>query len=70
MTTLINPEATSGKPIRLGRNDFLLQELWAIKADLNASSEYCVEKLVEQANNFDLDAKLASLQQQIRGSHH
>ena len=70
MTTLINPDTTSGKPYRLGRNDPLLQELWAIKASLNASAEYRVEKLVEQANNFDLDAKLATLQQQIRGNHH
>lgn len=52
------------KPARLGRADPLLQELWATKAALNAQAGYSVEKLAEQARQFDLDATLARLRQQ------
>lgn len=55
---------TTEKPARLGRTDPLLQELWAIKAALNAQAGYSVEKLAEQARQFDLDATLARLHQQ------
>jgi len=54
---------TTGKPIPLGRSDPLLQELWAIKAALNAQADYSVEKLAEQARQFDLDATLSRLRQ-------
>lgn len=52
------------KPARLGREDPLLQELWAIKAALNAQAGYSVKTLAEQARQFDLDATLARLRQQ------
>lgn len=50
---------------RLGRNDPLLQELWAVKATLNAESGYSIQKLAEQARQFDLDATLARLRQLV-----
>ncbi len=50
---------------RLGRGDPLLQELWAVKATMNAESGYSIHKLAEQARLFDLDATLAQLRQQI-----
>ena len=52
------------KPVRLGRADPLLQELWAIKAALNAEAGYNLKTLAEQARQFDLDAALARLRQQ------
>ncbi|MCK9388861.1 MAG: hypothetical protein M0Q22_10795 [Sulfuritalea sp.] len=52
------------KPARLGRADPLLQELWAIKAVLNAQAGYSVKKLAEQARQFDVDVALARLRQQ------
>ena len=57
-------------PARLGIYDPLLQELWAIKASLNAAAEYSVERLAEKAKTFNPDAKLASLQRQIKDGHH
>jgi hypothetical protein len=69
MTISMDPvliERTETRSTRLGVEDPLLQELWAIKADLNAAAGYSVEKLAVEANTFDLDAKLASLQQAIQ----
>ena len=51
------------KPARLGRTDPLLQDLWAIKAALNAQAGDSVEKLAEQARQFYLVATLAQLRQ-------
>lgn len=53
------------KTTRLGRDDPLLQELWAAKAALNAAAGYSVKQLAEQAGRFDLDATLALLRQQM-----
>jgi uncharacterized protein (DUF433 family) len=50
----------------LGRDDPLLQELWAAKAALNAASGYSVERAAEQAGRFDLVATLALLRQQVK----
>lgn len=55
------------KTARLGVDDPLLQELWRTKAALNAAAGYSVERLLEQANRFDLDATLDRLRQ--RNSH-
>lgn len=57
---------TKPRSARLGVEDPLLQELWAIKADLNAAAGYSVERLAVEANTFDLEAKLTSLQQAIQ----
>ncbi|MBK1621896.1 hypothetical protein CKO42_26720 [Lamprobacter modestohalophilus] len=57
---------TETRSARLGVEDPLLQELWAIKADLNAAAGYSVERLAVEANTFDLEAKLTSLQQAIQ----
>lgn len=68
MTTPIGfqtPEQPTGKTPRLGRDDPLLQELWATKAALNATAGYNVARLAEQANAFDLEATLAQLKQQV-----
>jgi len=51
-------------PSRLGRNDPLLQELWATKAAMNAASGYSIEKLAQQARAFDLEVTLARLRKQ------
>lgn len=48
---------------RLGRNDPLLQELWEVKATMNAESGYSVPKLAEQARQFNLEATLTRLRQ-------
>ena len=68
MTQAINTnfpqDATAGPISRLGRNDPLLQELWAVKAALNAESGYRVERRAEQSRAFDLEATLACLRQQ------
>lgn len=57
--------ATGYAASRLGRNDPLLQELWAVKATMNAESGYSILKLAEQARQFDLDATLARLRQVV-----
>jgi hypothetical protein len=49
---------------RLGRDDPLLQELWAAKADMNAAAGYDVARLVETANGFDLETTVALLRRQ------
>lgn len=54
----------TAKTARLGRDDPLLQELWAVKAALNAAAGYDVAQIAEQANRFDLEATLALLRQQ------
>lgn len=58
------PVVAAGNAPRLGRNDPLLQELWAVKATMNAESGYSIQKLAEQARQFDLEATLARLRQQ------
>lgn len=52
---------------RLGRNDPILQELWAVKAALNAEAGYSIEKLAEMANSFDLEATIARLKREVEG---
>ncbi len=54
----------TAKTARLGRDDPLLQELWAAKAALNAAAGYDVAQLADRANRFDLEATLALLRQQ------
>ncbi|MBK6999087.1 MAG: hypothetical protein IPH35_03630 [Rhodoferax sp.] len=54
-------------PVRLGREDPVLQELWAVKAALNAEAGYSVAKLAEQARQFDLEATIARLKREISG---
>ena len=66
MTLLISSKHDQmAKTTRLGRDDPLLQELWAAKATLNAAAGYSVERVAEQANRFDLEATLALLRQQV-----
>lgn len=60
------PPFESPRP-RLGRNDPILQELWAVKAAMNAEAGYSIAKLAEQARNFDLDATIARLKREIEG---
>jgi len=50
---------------RLGRNDPILQELWAVKAALNAEAGHSIDKLVERANSFDLEATIARLKREV-----
>ncbi|MDP2827305.1 MAG: hypothetical protein Q8O37_01730 [Sulfuricellaceae bacterium] len=50
---------------RLGRSDPLLQELWAVKAAMNAEAGYSIEKRAERARQFDLESTIARLRQQI-----
>ena len=72
MTISIDPAligCTETRSARLGIEDPLLQELWAIKADLNAAAGYSVERLAVEANKFDLESKLARLQQAIRDGY-
>lgn len=58
------PDAAAEPPPRLGRNDPLLQELWAIKATMNAGAGYSIGKRAAQSRTFDLEATLARLRQQ------
>lgn len=58
------PASASIAKSALGRNDPLLQELWAAKATLNAAADYQVCRLAAQAAEFDLDAALARLASQ------
>lgn len=51
-------------PSRLGRGDPLLQELWAVKAAMNAEAGYSVEKRAAQSRAFDLEATLSRLRHQ------
>lgn len=68
MTQAIDTTETKGavtEPTsRLGRNDPLLQELWSVKAAMNAGSGYSVEKRAVQSRAFDLEATLVRLRQQ------
>lgn len=52
---------------RLGRNDPILQELWAVKAAMNAEAGYSIAKLAEQARQFDLEATIARLKREAEG---
>jgi hypothetical protein len=64
----INAEDLSGTPtkrIRLGHEDPILQELWAVKAAMNAESGYSIAKLAEQAREFDLAATVERLQREV-----
>lgn len=63
MTISNTSEPVAAKVGRLGREDPLLQELWAAKAALNVAAGYDVARLAETANRFDLDATLARLRQ-------
>jgi len=55
------------KPIRLGRKDPILQELWAVKATINAEADYSIAKLAERTRQFDLDATIARLKREVEG---
>jgi hypothetical protein len=46
---------------RFGRNDPLLQELWASKATLNAEANYRIDQLLARTQAFDLDSELKRL---------
>lgn len=52
------------KPVRLGREDPILQELWAVKAAMNAEAGYSIAKLAEQARQFDLEATMERLKRE------
>lgn len=41
--------------------DPTLQELWAVKATLNAEAGHNIEKLAEHARNFDLKAAITRI---------
>ena len=56
-------DSTASFP-RLGRNDPLLQELWAVKAKLNAEAGHSVRNRAAQSRAFDLEATLVRLRQQ------
>ncbi|HLA34186.1 MAG TPA: hypothetical protein VJ001_04885 [Rhodocyclaceae bacterium] len=55
------PIESTMSPSRLGRNDPLLQKLWAAKAELNASENYRVDSLAAKAASFDIDAAIDRL---------
>lgn len=55
------------KPARLGREDPILQELWAVKAALNAEAGYSIERLAERTRRFDLEATIARLKREVEG---
>ena len=52
---------------RLGRNDPILQELWAVKAAMNAAADYQVDKIIERTRHFDLEATIARLKREVEG---
>ena len=53
---------------RLGCNDPILQELWAIKAKMNAESGYSIQQLAKQARQFNLKETLTHLHQEFHHS--
>ncbi|MTW22702.1 hypothetical protein [Allochromatium palmeri] len=61
------PVSATHDTARLGRNDPLLQELWTIKATMNANAGYSIQKLADQARQFNLEATLANLNSEFRG---
>lgn len=63
MTTLLQdtPKQATFTPPRLGREDPLLRELWAIKAEMNAAEDFQVERLALRAREFDFNATLTAL---------
>ena len=69
MTTATNMTPPYAAPphntARLGVNDPLLQELWAVKATMNAEADYSIHELAEQARQFDLEATLRRLRQLV-----
>jgi hypothetical protein len=60
-----SPVSATYNTARLGLNDPLLQELWAVKAAMNAESGYSIHKLAEQAREFNIDATLTHLHQLV-----
>jgi hypothetical protein len=58
-------DRTTSAP-KLGRNDPLLQELWAAKAALNAAENFQVNRLAAKAASFDIDAVLKQLAEKVR----
>ncbi len=67
MTPPIDPSLTASSTgalshrVRLGRDDPILQELWAVKAAMNAEAGYSIEKLIERTHRFDLVATIDRL---------
>lgn len=59
-----NLNTPTPKRIRLGREDPILQELWAVKAAMNAEAGYSIAKLAEQARQFDLAATIERLKRE------
>lgn len=52
---------TKVNKLQLGRNDPILQELWEVKARLNAEAGYRVEAIIERAKRYDHAKALAAL---------
>lgn len=49
-------DRSESAPLPIGRNDPILRELWAIKAQINAEAGYCVRRLLEQAHSMGVEA--------------
>ena len=60
-----SPVSATHNTARLGCNDPLLQELWAIKATMNAESGYSIQKLAEHARQFNLEETLTYLHHEL-----
>ena len=61
------PTSDVQTPTRLGRNDPTLQELWAVKAAMNAAAGHQVDKIIERTRRFDLAATLDRLKREAAG---
>ena len=59
------PANVAEPQFRRGGNDLLLQELWTVKAAMNAAAGYCVGKRAAHSRAFDLDETLARLRRQV-----
>lgn len=61
-------ESPSPIATRAPRADPILEELWRVKAELNAASGYRVDKLAQAAREFDLEAALKRIEQVMKES--
>jgi hypothetical protein len=50
-TALITPAILAEAPVFKRRRDPILEELWAVKAQLNAAANYDVKRLLEDARD-------------------
>jgi len=67
MMTAVTHEESPSSPKRihrLGMDDPLLQDLWALKARLNETVDFNIARLAEEARRFDLVAELERLRNQ------